>query len=423
MGSLCDVSIDGFSFWGSKSYVDDETLSIFYESDRETRRMPRPQYAGHEDEDVIVYAAGATAMGERLDAMGFTSAHAREDYRRGQSEDYDIYLSHGFTRDDRRQVKAWTYDRWCEAIARLVPRGFQVWCSEAFTDDPDAERISDDLASGLGSCFSDMRHMLRGLLDALPNAKEVVLDVTDLISAGYYAQDEAICAEARRGWAHQHSLYGSILLLTEGKSDTRILRETFSRMAPHLVGLYGFLDFEGLKIEGSAHMLPKTVRSFIGAGVAQRMIAIFDNDTAGVAAMTSLSAVPLPDHVRLMALPHNTAATAYPTIGPQGVVAMDVNGLACAIEMYLGVETLRAPNGEPLRVRWGGYDQKMGRYQGIVEDKDGIAERYLQRLRACATPSEARMTFPEMAEIIDAITAQFSGIEPRLREPRERLSG
>jgi hypothetical protein len=270
MGSSCDVSIDGFSFWGSKSYVDDATLSIFHERDRQKRKMRRPQYGARKLERVVVYAVTAGAMRERLDALGYTMAHAKTNYARGLSEEYETYLGGGWTRADRKRVKDWTFDRWCAAIARLAPQGFQSWNAANFAADPDAERVADDMHNGLGAYFSDPRYLLRGLLAALPGAHEVILDVTDLIDAGYYEKDEAICDEARRGWAHEHSLYGSILLLTEGKTDTRILRAAFEAIAPHLAGLYGFLDFDGLRIEGSADTLPKTVRSFVGAGISQR---------------------------------------------------------------------------------------------------------------------------------------------------------
>jgi hypothetical protein len=62
--------------------------------------------------------------------------------------------------------------------------------------------------------------------------------------------------EARRRRDHDHSLCGSILLLTERRTDTRSLRAALEAMALHPAGRYGFLDFEGLRNEGSADPLP-----------------------------------------------------------------------------------------------------------------------------------------------------------------------
>jgi hypothetical protein len=155
---------------------------------------------------------------------------------------------------------------------------------------------------------------------------------------------------------------------------------------------------------------------------ASGIIAIFDNDTAGVAAMSNLATISLPDHVRIMTLPENALARAYPTLGPQGVSTMDINGMACGIEMYLGSDALADRQGQLLPVRWTGYHQKLGRYQGAVEDKDGIASRFLDRLARCSDPFEARACFPELVTVIDAIAAQFSAVEPRMKGPRETLS-
>jgi hypothetical protein len=102
---------------------------------------------------------------------------------------------------------------------------------------------------------------------------------------------------------------------------------------------------------------------------------------------------------------------------------MNVNGLACGIEMYLGADALRNQDGEFRPVRWTGYVAKLGRYQGVVEGKDEIVDRFLASLRACPDSMAARKKFPDMARVIDMITAAFSETLPIGRGPRERLSG
>ena len=53
-----------------------------------------------------------------------------------------------------------------------------------------------------------------------------------------------------------------------------------------------------------------------------------NNDTAGVAALTSLADVRLPPNIRTIVLPRSAVGSDYPTTGPQGVSQMDVNGMA-----------------------------------------------------------------------------------------------
>ena len=42
----------------------------------------------------------------------------------------------------------------------------------------------------------------------------------------------------------------------------------------------GFMDFEGVRIGGGAGSLVNIVKAFAGAGIVNRTVALFDNDTA-----------------------------------------------------------------------------------------------------------------------------------------------
>lgn len=179
-------------------------------------------------------------------------------------------------------------------------------------------------------------------------------------------------------------------------------------MAPHLADLFSFLDFEGLKLEGSADALVKTLRAFIGARVTTRMVALFDNDTAGAAALSLLQHVSLPPNFRAMMLPRSVLGSLYPTIGPQGPAKMDVNGVACSIELYLGREALTTEDGQLSPVRWTGYNTKMARYQGAVEDKSAIVDRFMLNFNKCSSPEEARRRFPDLARVVDLIAFAFA---------------
>ena len=179
-------------------------------------------------------------------------------------------------------------------------------------------------------------------------------------------------------------------------------------MLPHVSDLFGFLDFEGLRIEGSAESLAKTIRAFVGAGLSSRVIAIFDNDTAGAEALASLSDVRLPNNIKVMTLPHNEVASTYPTSGPQGVTNMDVNGLAASIELYLGKEALTSSEMSLHPVRWTGWRHKLQRYQGAVERKEEIQSKFFGLLEATNDSLTARKKFPELARAVDEIAFAFA---------------
>jgi hypothetical protein len=420
MSSWCTLDVDGFSVWGSPSYIDDIMLSIFQERDRRVR--PDPRNRGDEDDQFhYEYAISAQAMRERLDTLGFTAERARADYACGHAEQVEMVEAEEFlSGTDLERLRRKTYEYWCAAIGRLVPQGFHAWDRDNWGHDPDAEMIAQNGELGLGAHFSDVRLLLRGVLDALPDAREVVLDYSALVGSGYYTEDELVCTEARRRWAEDQPAYGPIVLLTEGRSDTRILSAALEAMAPHLADLFSFLDFDELRLEGGVGALAKTVRAFTGARVSGRMVAIFDNDTAGAETHASLGNLNLPANIRTIMLPPSSVGSNYPTTGPQGVAYMDVNGMACSIELYLGRDALSDEAGNLRPVRWTGWNRKMERYQGEVEGKAQVEQRFFNILASCASPSDARAAFPDLAAVVDAITAVFTHWREMPRPGRRR---
>jgi hypothetical protein len=63
---------------------------------------------------------------------------------------------------------------------------------------------------------------------------------------------------------------GKITLLTEGVTDSRILRASLDEFYPEGRDLYSFMDFEGFMVERGASRLARFLRGFAGAGLAGR---------------------------------------------------------------------------------------------------------------------------------------------------------
>jgi hypothetical protein len=100
------------------------------------------------------------------------------------------------------------------------------------------------------------------------------------------------------------------------------------------------MDFDGAGVEGGAPALTKVVKAFAGAGILNKVIAIFDNDTAGEVSFRVLAKLLIPTNIGVMKLPHLESLRAYPTIGPTGKAILDVNGIAGSLELYLGQDVL-----------------------------------------------------------------------------------
>lgn len=196
-----------------------------------------------------------------------------------------------------------------------------------------------------------------------------------------------------------------IIILTEGRTDQRVISAAMKAFYPEYAEAYQFMEFDAFKVEGGASPLTKMVKAFAGIKIRSRMLAIFDNDAAGADALMSLNSIKLPRNLRTMCLPDLAFARSYPTQGPGGLRRMDVNGSACAIEMYLGRDSLTDETGKLRPIRWTQHNERVQRYQGEVIGKASVTDKFLRSLDA--DPKTLRRKYPEMVTLLKAIFDAF----------------
>ena len=201
---------------------------------------------------------------------------------------------------------------------------------------------------------------------------------------------------------------GIVLILTEGKSDTEILSNAIQTMYPEYSDLFQFLDFQEFRIEGGASMLTKMVKALASVRLDQSILALFDNDATGLAEQKQIDDIKtLPDNIKTMVLPELELAKDYPTIGPEGIRRMDVNGAASSIELFLGKKALTDCNGQFHFIRWTNWNTQTKSYQGALEHKEDITKRFLTRIKKIEDPIFIRNEFPEMDQLLNAIFTAF----------------
>lgn len=64
------------------------------------------------------------------------------------------------------------------------------------------------------------------------------------------------------------------MILTEGRSDASLLNDALHLLYPHLADYFSFMDFA--EYGGGAGQLANLVRAFSGAGIVNRVVALFD---------------------------------------------------------------------------------------------------------------------------------------------------
>lgn len=156
-------------------------------------------------------------------------------------------------------------------------------------------------------------------------------------------------------------------------------------------------------MDGGASYLVKFLRAFSAARINTNIVAIFDNDAAGIDAFNVASRLPLPDNIKVTKLPDIELARSYPTIGPQGEHNIDVNGKAVSIELFLGQHNLSNDKGLLIPVIWSNYVHAARQYQGVVDEKRKVLDRFLDETNGNDGFDYFRSRFPELVTLWEHI--------------------
>lgn len=406
MGTYCELYVDNYPVLSSKSNVVDVVMTLFREGDKRvyerkvSERNPLTWGQLEDDsevETVYEYSNTVTNIIDRLEIMGFTLQRVEREFKQEIKEViqnmeesatesledlYKEYIKILENANIKSFIDAFTEIR----IKKLQPSYFTHLKFDGAS--PLVNYIlneTDEFYYGF-PCQS-LRSFLRVFLESCPKDSLVTQDITDLVAAEYYEPDDAVCEMEVNGLIEDFGINSKIIILTEGSSDREILSRSLKILYPHLYEYYSFMDFDASNVAGGAVALVSQIKSFIGAGITNRIVALFDNDTAAFAAVRGLNKTELTKNIFIEHYPRIELAENYPTLGPTGISEMDVNGLAGSIEIYLGKEVLNI-NGQLAPVQWKGFDSSQRKYQGELIEKTEIQQRFFKKIEVCEKEPE-----------------------------------
>ncbi len=414
MGSYAQLYLDSFELGTTKNYIDPDIMWLFRHADKlvqradHTNRQRLSRYISSEYIDeydpsnplpIVQYSCTAAAAADRLDLLGFTLDAAAVSFQNGLKAEL-ASMEHSCNigapaslvshyRDEQQLLKNVVFDDWMEALSRIIKcRLDRETIDELPLEDPQKSLLQHmvrDWRGLYGFPAGNWLLFVRAVVETASEHAELVYDLTDLAGGGWIEETEDLVANADHLASHDSLLHRRTIVLTEGKSDRRILEQAMRLLYPHLAEYFHFFDFDAQKSEGGVGQLAKLVRAFAAAGIQERTVALFDNDTAATEALQGLRSTTLPKNLVVLRLPDLSLADSYPTLGPSGIQDMNVNGLAGSIELYLGEDVLRGDDGTYLPIQWTGLIEPMGRYQGSFskENKGRIQRRFEDKLADC----------------------------------------
>lgn len=424
MGSYAELIVDGYSLLPTKSYVDSTIMTLFRESDKRTVEKKSSLADGEEPSDqsptatCIGYANTAANIKQRLNVMGFSLRCVEQDFRTAMSgvleelgewaKDSPYAESH---LEDKRFLERLSLKDFICAFEEIRKRGLYDYSFRhlpAQDCSPLIRRILGDDDLFFGFPCSDIRFFLRAFLETCPDNTLVEEDITDLVSSGYYDPDETVCTNALCGLTASYPADEKIIVLTEGAFDRSVLEDSLRLLYPHLWEYYSFMDFGTANAEGGVGFLVSTIKAFAGSGISNRVVALFDNDTAAHEAVRGLTKTSVPPNIKILMYPPVPIAVQYPTLGPSGASEADINGSACSIELYLGRDVLTR-DGKLIPVQWKGYSSGTGGYQGEIQDKKYIHDAFSKQLRDCREDASlvGRTDWSGIRAILEAMFGVF----------------
>ena len=98
-------------------------------------------------------------------------------------------------------------------------------------------------------------------------------------------------------------------------------------------------------------------------------------------------------------MPDIELARSYPTIGPQGVHEMNINGRAASIELFLGRHNITGQDGLLIPVVWSSYIQSVQQHQGAIRDKKAILQRFMKDIETEGKAADYRIRYPELVTL------------------------
>jgi hypothetical protein len=355
--------------------------------------------------------------------MGFTIDRARREFESGRQNELETYRELAKDESDPpwfseevTLLETLSFDVYLDALRQVLAMGLRP---EPFDDRKQpglstaVRYILDRNDEFLFGFFAqDARCLIRTACEAAPKPSKVVQDISDLVHGGYYAPDEPVCQLAIDSLTLGHLENSNRIVLTEGSTDAQVLKKSLDLLYPHLSGYYSFLDFDTARAPGGAGQLASLVKGFAAAGIGNRIIAIFDNDSAARDARRSLTQLRLPKNIAVLAYPDIELLRSYPTLGPSGESNLDVNGLAASIELYFGEDVLRRSDGSLAPIQWKGYIEPVGSYQGEVLGKSDLQATFARKLATAESDPLSRSTqdWSGIDAILKAIFAAFEDV-------------
>ncbi len=200
------------------------------------------------------------------------------------------------------------------------------------------------------------------------------------------------------GWTNEKEIFVGVeeadkfLIVTEGSSDTFIIKKCLELLKPDILDFFTFVDMEDNYPFTGTGNLYRFCQGLTSIRIQNKTLVLFDNDLEGLDKFNKTNNLNLPSQMKIMKLPELEEFTNFLTVGPTGETNENINGKAVAIECFLDL-TKSNP-----KIRWTNYNKDFNAYQGSLENKDD----YVRKFKSVKTAND-NYDFTKLTRLLDEI--------------------
>lgn len=378
MGSIITLGINKMEIDWGKNNVFSNHSCLFQKGDFEQKI---PYYTvDDEDEVIIQYENGAKKklkdIKERLDLLGYDLKEIEKKYNETVNEyeyntDYKMTIGFETFKNFIISIDTKKVDNIRSAIED-IENGYEL--GEFFRkcilgDEEISECLYNEYEEGtliIGEFFEsiDPYIILRLLAENKSNLESYVeWRYNEVIENGWVKKEDIIEELGEKN---------KILIVTEGSTDSFILKRTLDILYPNISDFFNFIDMKENYPFTGVGSLKNFCNGLSKINIQNNTIVIFDNDTAGIETYNAIKNIKKPTNLFFCHLPDNKNFELFKTVGPFGNQINNINGKAVSIECFLDLTSV---DGEPI-VRWKNYNERMQEYQGALENKDRYTVKF-----------------------------------------------
>ena len=303
---------------------------------------------------------------ERVDLLGYTMEYARREFEHTcRLSDFD--------------TNELSFDELAEALATIDVTSISADYGDGESFEKFFRRYLFDRI-GLEQVVSNPRIVQARAGEAMENLSAYTIlrlvsrnpKATELPVSWHFADIEDEVWATRDQFIKAIDSQNRFLIVTEGSSDTKIIRHALQLLKPHVADFFDFVDMEeGYPFTGTGN-LHKFTKGLISISIQNNVVILYDNDAEGVSSHRRTIALDVPDNMRILKLPDLEAFQNFQTVGPSGSHRSAINGRAAAIECYLDA-------GPQAVVRWNNYHKELGVYHGELVDKGKVMKAFFEQ--------------------------------------------